>query len=65
VKGPGLSEAAYGHPAASGAVFCIDPELELVIVSARDRVGPDEAAHKAYVQRLIEYATSPVKAGAK
>jgi CubicO group peptidase (beta-lactamase class C family) len=65
VKGPGLSKSAYGHAAASGAVFCIDPERELVIISARDRVGPDEAAHKAYVQRLIDYATSPVKAGGK
>jgi CubicO group peptidase (beta-lactamase class C family) len=65
VKGPGLSDAAYGHAAASGAVFCIDPELELVIVSARDRVGSDEAVHRAFVQRLIEYATSPVKAGGK
>jgi CubicO group peptidase (beta-lactamase class C family) len=65
VKGPGLSKSAYGHAAASGAVFCIDPELELVIISARDRVGPDETAHKAFVQRLFDYATSPVKAGGK
>jgi len=61
VKGPGLSKAAYGHAAASGAVFCIDPELELVIVSARDRVGPSEEAHQAFVRQLIESATAPVR----
>jgi CubicO group peptidase (beta-lactamase class C family) len=59
--GPGLSDAAYGHGAASGTVFCIDPELELVIISARDRVGTDESRHKEFVRQLIQTATSPAR----
>jgi CubicO group peptidase (beta-lactamase class C family) len=64
VAAAALSDAAYGHPAASGAVFCVDPELGLVIVSARDRVGRDEQAHREYVRRLMELAAVPARTGA-
>lgn len=56
--GNGLSNATFGHEAASGAVFRIDPENELVLVVARDRVGPSYDEYERYVRRLIETVTS-------
>lgn len=38
-NGNGLSELAFGHDAASGTVFCIDPKSDLIIISARNKPG--------------------------
>lgn len=39
MEGFGLSKSAFGHGAASGTVFRIDPENDLIIISARNRPG--------------------------
>jgi CubicO group peptidase (beta-lactamase class C family) len=38
-NGHGLSELAFGHDAASGTMFCIDPKSDLIIISARNKPG--------------------------
>lgn len=38
-NGNGLGELAFGHDAASGTVFCIDPKSDLIIISARNKPG--------------------------
>ena len=56
----GLSDAAFGHPAASGAVFVVDPARDLVVVVGRDRVGPDESQHRRFVSRFIRALTAAI-----
>jgi CubicO group peptidase (beta-lactamase class C family) len=55
---PGLGEGAFGHAAASGAMFRVDPEHGLLIVSARNRVGGDQ---EEFERRLVEACTAPFR----
>jgi CubicO group peptidase (beta-lactamase class C family) len=57
-KGHGLSELAFGHSAASGTVFCIDPKSDLIIISARNKPGK---MHDEFENSLIENCTALVK----
>lgn len=65
LSGNGLSNQAFGHEAASGAIFRIDPALGLIIVSARDRIGPNYEQYERYVVQLIEACTAPLKTNIK
>ncbi|NUN68871.1 MAG: serine hydrolase [Bacteroidetes bacterium] len=50
----GLSPSAYGHGAASGTVFRIDPANELIIISARSRTGAQHHEYeKAFIQQCM------------
>lgn len=57
--GHGLSEHAFGHEAASGAIFRIDPEQDLIIVVGRNHAG---AKYDHFASRFIEACTSPLRA---
>jgi hypothetical protein len=57
MDGNGLSQSAFGHGAASGTVFRIDPENDLIIISARNRVG---RSHDEFERSLIESCTALV-----
>jgi CubicO group peptidase (beta-lactamase class C family) len=59
--GHGLSNQTFGHEAASGAIFRIDPVHHLIIVSARDRIGPNYEQYAQYVAQLIHACTAPLK----
>ena len=54
----GLSESAFGHGAASGTVFCIDPHNELVIISARNAEGK---SHREFEKQFIESVVSLIQ----
>ncbi len=54
----GLSKSAFGHLAASGSVFRIDPENDLIIISARNRVSENQ---EQFEQRLIEACIVPLQ----
>jgi CubicO group peptidase (beta-lactamase class C family) len=54
----GLSSEAFGHSAASGAIFRIDPLRELVIVVGRDRTGPDEKLDRRCASRFVRTLTT-------
>jgi CubicO group peptidase (beta-lactamase class C family) len=54
----GLSESAFGHGAASGTVFCIDPYNELVIISARNSEGK---SHREFEKQFIESVVSLIQ----
>ena len=56
--GNGLSESAFGHAAASGTIFRVDPRNDLVIVSARNRPG---TSHDEFANALIESCTALVR----
>ncbi len=58
MEGHGLSSEAFGHLAASGSVFRIDPKNDLIIISARNKVGENQ---KEFEQRLIEACTAPFR----
>ncbi len=58
MEGHGLSSEAFGHLAASGSVFRIDPKNEIIIISARNKVSENQ---KALEQRLIEACTAPFR----
>lgn len=58
VEGNGLSASAFGHGAASGAVFCIDPGNDLIIISARNKVGK---YHDEFENQLIESCSELVR----
>ena len=58
MDGHGLSESAFGHGAASGAVFRIDPKNDLIIISARNRIGK---SHDEFENRLIEACAVPIE----
>ena len=57
MAGNGLSEAAFGHGAASGTIFRIDPENDLIIISARNKPGK---SHYEFENALIKLCTSLV-----
>jgi CubicO group peptidase (beta-lactamase class C family) len=57
MKGHGLSERAFGHGAASGTTLRIDPEKDLVIISARNTPG---RRHDEFESALIERCTALV-----
>lgn len=57
ISGNGLSESAFGHEAASGSVFIIDPKNDLIIISARNKQGK---SHSEFENALIELCTSLV-----
>ena len=54
----GLSDAAFGHGAASGSVLRIDPKNELIIISARNSVG---RYHGEYERALIRACVALIK----
>ncbi|MGH7492859.1 MAG: serine hydrolase domain-containing protein [bacterium] len=56
--GHGLSERTFGHEAASGAIFRVDPEQDLILVVARDRTGSN---YEHYAARFIEACTVPLR----
>ena len=55
---PGLSKEAFGHLAASGSVFRIDPKNELIVISARNKVSGNQ---EEFERRLIEACTAPFR----
>ena len=57
VEGNGLSDKAFGHGAASGTVFIIDPKNDLIIISARNNPGK---SHDEFESALIKLCTSLV-----
>ncbi|NWF90083.1 MAG: beta-lactamase family protein [Ignavibacteriaceae bacterium] len=57
-KGVGLSEMAFGHGAASGTLFCIDPVNDLIIISARNEPGK---MYDEFEKTFIEKCTSIIK----
>ncbi len=58
MEGHGLSGEAFGHAAASGAVFRVDPKNDLIIVSARNKVSGNQ---EEFEKRLIEACTAPFR----
>lgn len=56
--GIGLSELAFGHDAASGSVFCIDPKYDLIIISVRNKTGK---LHSEFEKKFIEASTALIK----
>lgn len=54
----GLSNLAFGHSAASGTVFCVDPKNDLIIISARNKPGK---MHDEFEKTFIESCTALVK----
>jgi CubicO group peptidase (beta-lactamase class C family) len=59
--GNGLSDSTFGHEAASGALFRIDPVRELVVVVGRDRAGTDDRQYKRFVGEFLRAVTSPLE----
>jgi CubicO group peptidase (beta-lactamase class C family) len=59
--GNGLSDSTFGHEAASGAVFRVDPVNDLVVIVGRNAVGPDETQYKHFVERFLRAAAAPPK----
>jgi CubicO group peptidase (beta-lactamase class C family) len=57
MEGHGLSELAFGHSAASGTIFRIDPKNDLIIISARNKPGK---LHSEFESALIESCTALV-----
>ncbi|MFA6978551.1 MAG: serine hydrolase domain-containing protein [Ignavibacteriaceae bacterium] len=57
MKGDGLSDSAFGHGAASGTTFRIDPKNDLIIISARNKPGK---FHDEFESSLIKSCTSLV-----
>lgn len=55
--GHGLGDAAFGHGAASGTIFRIDPNNDLIIISARNSPGKK---NDEYANALIERCTALV-----
>lgn len=55
IKGPGLSNSAFGHGAASCATFIVDPENQLVISMTRNTAGP---LFQKYQPKFIELITN-------
>jgi CubicO group peptidase (beta-lactamase class C family) len=55
--GNGLSDRTIGHEAASGAIFRVDLQKRLVIVSCRNEKGP---RYEEFAARLIRACAAPV-----
>jgi len=60
LRGSGLSDFTFGHEAASGAIFRIDLKNELIIISARNKIGSDYELYSKFVDKLIEACTIPI-----
>lgn len=58
ISGNGLSDIAFGHGTASGSVFIIDPDTDLIIISARNNPGK---SHSDFENSLIKLCTDLVK----
>ncbi len=58
--GNGLSDSTFGHEAASGAVFRVDPVNQLVVIVGRNAVGPDESQYKRSVARFLHAVAAPL-----
>jgi CubicO group peptidase (beta-lactamase class C family) len=56
--GNGLSDETFGHSAASGSIFRIDPKNNLIIISARNSEGK---SYREFEKSLIENCTAFVK----
>ncbi|MGE5681251.1 MAG: serine hydrolase, partial [Bacillota bacterium] len=54
----GLSPSVFGHGAASGSVFRVDPENDLIIISARNRPGK---FYKEFEKSFIESCIKIIK----
>ncbi|MFA5832904.1 MAG: serine hydrolase domain-containing protein [Bacteroidota bacterium] len=52
MDGRGLSSSAFGHGAASGTIFRIDPQNDLIIISARNSTGK---FHEEFERAFIEH----------
>ncbi len=52
-EGPNLSDEAFGHGAASAAIFCVDPVNDLVVVMTRDSMGKAYPEHRAQFFKII------------
>jgi CubicO group peptidase (beta-lactamase class C family) len=59
--GNGFSTKTFGHEAASGALLRIDPELHMVLVSARNRTGDNYSVYESFKAQLLAAATKAVK----
>jgi CubicO group peptidase (beta-lactamase class C family) len=57
--GHGLGTGTFGHEAASGALFRVDPEHRLVIVVGRNREGEDRGMYRRFVGRFLRAVTAP------
>jgi CubicO group peptidase (beta-lactamase class C family) len=55
----GVTNRTFGHGAASGAVFQIDPKNELIIICCREQVGLN---HFDNVQKFMRACTAPFNA---
>lgn len=60
MEGNGLSNEAFGHLAASGSMFRIDPKHDLIIISARNRIG-SSGKQEEFEKRLTEVCTAPFR----
>jgi CubicO group peptidase (beta-lactamase class C family) len=58
MEGHGLSESSFGHAAASGALFRIDPKNNLILISARNSVGSSNHIQTEYEDLFIEACTA-------
>ncbi len=56
--GNGLSDESFGHAAASGSIFRIDPKNELIIISARNSEGK---SYREFEKSLIENCSALIK----
>jgi CubicO group peptidase (beta-lactamase class C family) len=54
VLGGGVSPNSFGHGAASGATFVVDPDNELIIVMTRNRAGKNHSKyHPMFIQAIL------------
>lgn len=60
--GNGLSEQAFGHAAASGAIFQVDPQQDLILVVGRDRPGTN---YDHYAAAFVAAGTAPLQSAAR
>lgn len=60
--GNGLSEQAFGHAAASGAIFQVDPQQELILIVGRDRTG---ASYDHHAAAFVAACTAPLPSAAR
>ncbi len=58
LSGNGLSAQTFGHEAASGAIFRIDPEQELLLIVGRNHAG---VKYDHFSSRFIEACTLPLR----
>jgi CubicO group peptidase (beta-lactamase class C family) len=56
--GHGLSDEAFGHGAASGSIFRIDPKNDLIIIAARNTPGK---GYEEFANQFIEQCTTLIR----